>query len=272
MPTVLLGITAALAADPSKPNEEARQIAARVRASMFTKNWSWIAELDSPQLEVVLRGLAAWVVQAPNLDVCHSRLSGFILAFAVRYPRGAEWNDLNEWIIPPWNDKHWLEELPKIRWYRDGHAVESATLRHVSRKLTQIGEEHRFYILTWDRFQEEALFWFEGNDGVDKGDPRSILKDIVLESVKETLHPSEIAHMLSFHPKVEPGGIQQAVKEALEGVEACIQLDELERAREILKDLEETLEDNGIEDADVFGVKFKIDDLIDFENTLFCGP
>jgi hypothetical protein len=78
LPT-LPSLATAFLVDP-QPSLEARQRAAQVRASMLTKDWSWLMEgvgyhanLASDRRWEILLGLARWTVAAPDLDILFSR-------------------------------------------------------------------------------------------------------------------------------------------------------------------------------------------------------
>jgi hypothetical protein len=77
LPTLFLGIaTAADSLSVLEPSEENRQMAARVRASLLTRNWDWVRSESFETQERVLIGLGAWCVTSSNFDTLVNRILG----------------------------------------------------------------------------------------------------------------------------------------------------------------------------------------------------
>jgi hypothetical protein len=99
----VLSLGASLAA--ADPGPEARQTAARVRASMLTQDWSWLRE-DSNLGETVCQGLADWARAAPSLDALVVRVRALTAAMQHHLFKRRQF----DWIagnLDRFASKHW---------------------------------------------------------------------------------------------------------------------------------------------------------------------
>jgi hypothetical protein len=102
----LAAITTALAVEGKPvPDEDARQTAARVRASMLTGNWAWLHDLDTETRNPILVGLGRWTIASSTIEILALRLNILCLAgITLRGTRlvvsGAAWEE--HWYSPRW--------------------------------------------------------------------------------------------------------------------------------------------------------------------------
>jgi hypothetical protein len=212
LPTALaLGSAFAVA----EPGPEARQIAARVRASLLTHNWTWLCEEEKEYRHKVFKGLAAWCAKAPDFPTAVTRLEAFYEAL-IQSEEASLYsaNPFQDWLEVAWSEC--TTKASKMPFYFEGKPLDSRDFelpkgRPAIETLYEacLGAEDYSHltVLTWDAALGQAISYTALRTKLVVNEPvawfrhreddaiRFDLRQQILDSLIDEVDPQNLSRM-----------------------------------------------------------------------------